>query len=74
MRSARVLACRHCYSTRTRRSPWRSACVFTPLEPPELRERCQALAARLRQAADRDPAGLHDPAAPHDPAGAARPA
>jgi len=28
---------------------------FTPLEPPELRERCAALARRLNQAANRYP-------------------
>jgi hypothetical protein len=29
---------------------------FTPLEPPELRERCSVLADRLSQAANRNPA------------------
>jgi hypothetical protein len=28
---------------------------FTPLEPPELRDRCAVLADRLRQAANRQP-------------------
>jgi len=36
---------------------------FTPLEPPELRERCAVLADRLSQAAHRNPA--EEPAA-HD--------
>jgi hypothetical protein len=36
---------------------------FTPLEPPELRERCAVLADRLSQAANRNPA--EEPAA-HD--------
>lgn len=35
---------------------------FTPLEPPELRERCAVLAGRLNQAASRHPGGepAHD--------------
>ena len=33
---------------------------FTPLEPPELRDRCTLLAERLRQAANRNPSEEQD--------------